>query len=62
MYYATRSQWRCFWNLEISKNKRDQQRLVLQNNRQALAKWIAEGIVTDYKKGEVITSLFFYIR
>ena len=34
------------------QNKRDQQRLVLQNNRQALAKWIAEGIVTDYKKGK----------
>ena len=49
--YATRSRWRCFgtWNIQ---NKRDQQRLVLQNNRQALAKWIAEGIVTDYKKGK----------
>ena len=31
------------------RNSRDQQRLVLENNRQALAKWIAEAIVTDYK-------------
>ena len=30
-------------------NKRDQQRLVQENNRQALARWIAEGIVADYK-------------
>lgn len=39
-----------FLELGNIQNKRDQQRLVLQNNRQALAKWIAEGIVTDYKK------------
>lgn len=31
------------------RNARDQQRLVLENNRQALAKWIAEAIVADYK-------------
>ncbi len=31
-------------------NRRDQQRLVLENNRQALARWIADGIVADYKK------------
>lgn len=31
------------------RNSRDQQRLVLENNRQALAKWIAEAIVADYK-------------
>ena len=31
------------------RNPRDQQRLVLENNRQALAKWIAEAIVADYK-------------
>ena len=31
------------------RNPRDQQRLVLENNRQALAKWIAEGIVADYR-------------
>ncbi len=33
------------------RNPRDQQRLVLENNRQALAKWIAEAIVTDYRSG-----------
>ena len=32
------------------QNKRDQQRLVQENNRQALARWIADGIVADYKK------------
>ena len=31
------------------RNSRDQQRLVWENNRQALAKWIAEAIVADYK-------------
>ena len=31
------------------RNARDQQRLVLENNRQALAKWITEAIVADYK-------------
>ena len=31
------------------RNPRDQQRLVIENNRQALAKWIAEAIVADYK-------------
>lgn len=33
------------------RNSRDQQRLVLENNRQALANWIAEAIVADYKSG-----------
>lgn len=37
-----------FLELGNIQNKRDQQRLVLQNNRQALAKWIAEGIAADY--------------
>ena len=34
------------------RNSRDQQRLVLENNRQALAKWIAEAIVADYRGGK----------
>ena len=34
------------------RNSRDQQRLVLENNRQALARWIAEAIVADYKSGK----------
>ena len=32
------------------QNARDQKRLVIANNRQALANWIAEGIEADYKK------------
>lgn len=38
-----------FLELGNIRNKRDQQRLVLENNRQALARWITEGIVADYK-------------
>ena len=34
------------------RNSRDQQRLVLESNRQALAKWIAEAIVVDYRGGK----------
>jgi N-acetylmuramoyl-L-alanine amidase len=30
------------------RNARDQQRLVLSNNRQALANWIGEGVMLDY--------------
>lgn len=32
------------------QNARDQQRLVIPDNRQALANWITEAIVADYKK------------
>lgn len=39
-----------FLELGNIQNQRDQQRLVLKNNRQALARWIADGIVADYKK------------
>jgi N-acetylmuramoyl-L-alanine amidase len=38
-----------FLELGNIQNKRDQQRLVIPNNRQALAKWIAEAIVADHK-------------
>jgi N-acetylmuramoyl-L-alanine amidase len=31
------------------KNPRDQKRLVVHNNRQALANWITEGIIADYR-------------
>ncbi len=41
-----------FLELGNIANPRDQQRLVLENNRQALANWIAEGIVKDYKTGK----------
>jgi N-acetylmuramoyl-L-alanine amidase len=39
-----------FLELGNIQNKRDQQRLVIPSNRQALAKWIAEAIVADAKK------------
>lgn len=41
-----------FLELGNIRNKRDQQRLVLENNRQALANWIADGIVADYKRNK----------
>ncbi len=41
-----------FLELGNISNPRDQQRLVLQNNRQALANWITEGIVKDFKQGK----------
>ena len=39
-----------FLELGNIQNARDQKRLVIANNRQALANWIAQGIVADYKK------------
>ena len=30
-------------------HRRDQQRFILSNNRQALANWLTEGLITDYK-------------
>ncbi len=41
-----------FLELGNISNPRDQQRLVLKNNRQALANWITEGIVKDFKQGK----------
>ncbi|MDE5676908.1 N-acetylmuramoyl-L-alanine amidase [Phocaeicola sp.] len=41
-----------FLELGNIRNRRDQQRLVLSNNRQALAKWMVEGIIRDYKQGK----------
>ena len=38
-----------YLELGNNRNSRDQQRLLLESNRQALAKWIAEAIVADYK-------------
>lgn len=39
-----------FLELGNIQNARDQQRLVIPDNRQALANWITEAIVNDYKK------------
>lgn len=38
-----------FLELGNIQNKRDQQRLVLSDNRQALANWVCEGLIADYK-------------
>lgn len=39
-----------FLELGNIQNQQDQKRLVLNSNRQALARWIAEGIAADYKR------------
>lgn len=41
-----------FLELGNIQNKRDLQRLILSDNRQALANWIAEGLMTDYKNSK----------
>ncbi len=35
------------------RNKKDQRRILDSDNRQALAKWISEGVLLDFKKGEI---------
>lgn len=35
------------------KNKKDQRRILDAENRQALAKWIGEGVLLDYEGGEI---------
>lgn len=35
------------------RNKKDQKRILVPDNRQALAKWISEGIILDYETGEI---------
>ncbi|MBQ5380717.1 MAG: N-acetylmuramoyl-L-alanine amidase, partial [Paraprevotella sp.] len=39
-----------FLELGNIQNEKDRKRLVLANNRQALADWICQGIVKDYKR------------
>ena len=39
-----------FLELGNIKNEKDQKRLVIPQNRQALARWIADGVVKDYKQ------------
>lgn len=41
-----------FFGIRNIQNTRDQQRLVIPDNRQALANWIAEAMVSDYKKSK----------
>lgn len=35
------------------RNKKDQRRILDPDNRQALAKWISEGVLLDFKSGEI---------
>jgi len=35
------------------RNKKDQRRILDADNRQALAKWISEGVLLDFKGGEI---------
>lgn len=35
------------------KNKKDQKRILEPENRQALAKWISEGVILDFEGGEI---------
>jgi len=35
------------------RNKKDQKRILESDNRQALAKWIAEGVLMDFEGGEI---------
>lgn len=35
------------------KNQKDQRRILEPDNRQALAKWISEGVILDYEGGEI---------
>jgi len=35
------------------RNKKDQRRILDSDNRQALAKWISEGVLLDYESGEI---------
>ncbi len=35
------------------KNKKDQRRILEPDNRQALAKWISEGVILDFEGGEI---------
>ena len=39
-----------FLELGNIQNEKDRKRLVIPNNRQALANWICQGIIKDYKK------------
>lgn len=35
------------------RNKKDQKRILVPDNRQALAKWISEGVILDFEGGEI---------
>src|SRR5690625_4581613 len=40
------------------QNRRDQPRFIMSSNRQALANWIADGIIADYEEGRLQSSIY----
>ena len=52
MCSATQFPWLFFLEVGNIQNARDQKRLVIADNRQALANWIALAIEKDYKKSK----------
>lgn len=53
--YLVRKTYPAMAYIEIGniKNKKDQKRILEPENRQALAKWISEGVILDFEGGEI---------
>ena len=53
--YLVRKTYPAMAYIEIGniRNKKDQKRILEPDNRQALAKWISEGVILDYEGGEI---------
>ncbi|EXY73243.1 N-acetylmuramoyl-L-alanine amidase family protein [Bacteroides fragilis str. 3988T(B)14] len=49
MFWPTPTPASVFVELGNIQNTFDQRRLVIPSNRQALAKWLMEGFIKDYK-------------
>lgn len=53
--YLVRKTYPAMAYIEVGniRNKKDQKRILEPDNRQALAKWISEGLILDYESGEI---------
>jgi len=53
--YLVRKTYPAMAYIEIGniRNKKDQKRILEPDNRQALAKWISEGVILDFEVGEI---------
>jgi len=53
--YLVRKTYPAMAYIEIGniRNKKDQKRILEPDNRQALAKWISEGVILDFEGGEI---------
>lgn len=53
--YMVNKTWPAMAYIEIGniRNKKDQKRILVPDNRQALAKWISEGAILDFEEGEI---------